>query len=84
MSANEVLRKRARGVVLSVLNPRIKQSLHLGHEMKDGNPMRQSLGPLGKSATSVSPTHLKVGNSPRLRDKPKCCIFTKCVFSMCK
>jgi len=42
-------------------------------------PCNKGLGPLGKFATGFTPTHLEVGNNPRLQEKPKCHSFTKCM-----
>jgi hypothetical protein len=61
------------------LNIWTKQSLQLGRKMGNGNLGQRSLGPLGKSTTSISPAHLKVRVSQRNRSKLECQSFTKCV-----
>lgn len=76
---NEGLKKGAWGVGLGVLSPRTRLNLWLGRKMKDCNLGQQGLGSLGKSTTSFSPTHLKVGNNPRLQGKFECRSFIKCM-----
>jgi hypothetical protein len=54
-------------------------SLRLDWKRRDSNLNQQGLEPLRKFIVSLSPTHLEVRVSPKLRNKPECCSCTKCV-----